>query len=70
MKVLLDIKQNRFPFFMELVKSLNYVSVIKEVKDVKKSQQINDLAEAFDNVKQFESGKKKLKTAKDLLNEL
>ena len=70
MKVLLDIKQNRVPFFMELVKSLDYIDVIKEVKDVKKSQQINDLAEAFDNVKQFESGKKKLKTAKDLLNEL
>lgn len=70
MKVLLEIKENRFPFFMELVKSLNYIDVIKEVKDVKKSEHINNLVEAFDNVKQYESGKKKLKTAKDLLNEL
>jgi hypothetical protein len=32
MKVILDIKDNRIPFFMELVKSLDYIRVIKEVK--------------------------------------
>lgn len=71
MKVILDIKENnRTPFFMELIKSLDYISVIKEVKDERKSQFITDLAEAFNDVKLYEQGKKKLKTAKDLLNEL
>ena len=71
MMVLLDIKEsNKVPFFMELVKSLDYIKVIKEVKKSSKVQSLNDLAEAFDNVKQFELGKKKLKSAKDLLNEL
>ena len=71
MKVILDIKENsRVPFFMELVKSLDYISVIKEVKDEPKSQFISDLAEAFKDVKLHEQGKKKLKSAKDLLNEL
>ena len=71
MKVLLDITQNsRIPFFMEMVKSLDYITVVKEVKDEAKSQLIADLADAFNDVKLFEQGKKKLKSAKDLLNEL
>jgi hypothetical protein len=71
MKVILDITENsRIPFFMELVKSLGYISVVKEVKDERKSQFIEDLAEAFNDVKLYEQGKKKLKSAKDLLNEL
>ena len=71
MKVILDIKENnRIPFFMEMVRSLGYISVIKEVKDEQKSEFISDLAEAFNDVKLYEQGKKKLKSAKDLLNEL
>ncbi len=70
MKVILDIRDNRIPFFMELVKSLDYIRVIKEVKDEKKSKFVADLAEAFNDVKLYEQGKKKLKSAKDLLNEL
>ncbi|OFX47871.1 MAG: hypothetical protein A2046_02840 [Bacteroidetes bacterium GWA2_30_7] len=71
MKVILDIKENNHAtFFMELVKSLKYISIIKEVKDVKKSKIIEDLTEAFNDVKLYEEGKKQLKSAKDLLNEL
>ena len=55
---------------MELVKSLDYINVVKEVKDKRKSQFIADLAEAFSDAKLYEQGKKKLKTAKALLNEL
>lgn len=70
MKVLLDIRANRLAFFMELIKSLDYVSVLKEIKDDKKNQFVSDLAEAFNDVKLHEQGEKKLKSAKDLLNEL
>jgi hypothetical protein len=70
MKVILDIRDNRIPFFMELVKSLDYISVVKEVKNEAKSQFVADLADAFNDVKLYEEGKKKLKSAKDLLNEL
>lgn len=71
MKVILDIKEtSRVPFFMELIKSLDYISIIKEVKDKHKGQAIADMAEAFNDVKLYEQGKKKLKSAKDLLNEL
>jgi hypothetical protein len=71
MKVILDITESsRIPFFMELVKSLDYISVVKEVDNEAKSQYISDLADAFNDVKLYEQGKKKLKSAKDLLNEL
>ena len=55
---------------MELVNSLDYINVIKEVKDERKSQFINDLSDAFNDVKLYEQGRKKLKSAKDLLNDL
>ncbi|MBK6977107.1 MAG: hypothetical protein IPH28_08400 [Cytophagaceae bacterium] len=55
---------------MELVKSLDYINVIKEVRDKQKSELISDLSEAFNDVKLYEEGKKNLKSAKDLLNEL
>jgi hypothetical protein len=55
---------------MELVKSLDYIHVVKEVKDEAKSQFVTDLADAFNDIKLYEQGKKKLKSAKDLLNEL
>jgi hypothetical protein len=70
MKVLIDVKENRAPFFMELLKSLNYVSVLNEVKIKRNSVFISELKDAFDDVKLHEQGKKKLKTAKQLLNEL
>lgn len=70
MTLILDIKENKGKFFMELLQSLNYVHVLKEIKNPKQSQFIEDLAEAFDDVRLHENGKKKLKSAKDLLKEI
>ncbi len=70
MKVILDISDNRGPFFMELLKSLSYVKVVKEIGNSEKSQAIQDLADAFHDVDLYEQGKKKLVSAKDLLDEL
>jgi len=67
MKVILDIKdKERIPFFMELMNSLNYIKVIKEIENEQKNRFINDLIEAFEDVRLHEEGKIKLK----LLNEL
>jgi len=70
MKVILDIQENRVPFFMELLKSLDYISILKEIKSKENSQAIQDLAESFHDVKLHEEGKKKLESAKALLDEL
>ncbi|MBB3699474.1 hypothetical protein KMW28_24885 [Flammeovirga yaeyamensis] len=66
MKVILDIDDKRVPFFMELLKSLDYIDIIKEVEDKEKGKAIQNLTEAFNDVKLYEEGKKSLKSAKDL----
>ena len=70
MKVILDIQDNRVPLFMELLKSLDYISILKEVKDKDKSKVVQDLADAFNDVKLHQENKKELKPAKTLLDEL
>lgn len=70
MKIVLDIKESRASFFLELINSLSYVHVLRKVKDTQKNNYIQELAEAFNDVSLYEQGKKKLKSAKDLLNEL
>ena len=70
MKVILDIQESRVPFFMELIKSLGFVNIINEVNNKEKDITIQNLVEAFNDVKLYEEGKKQLKSAKDLLDEL
>lgn len=70
MKVLLEIQENRVQFFMELLKSLGYIKILKEVKTTEKNQAVENLVEAFNDIKLHEDGEKQLKSAKDLLNEL
>lgn len=70
MKILLDIDDQREQSFMEMIKKLDYIKVLKQFKDDEKNQVIQDLAEAFNDVKQYEEGKKDLTSAQDLLDEL
>ena len=70
MKLILDIPEKKAPFFVELINSFDYVSILKIVKDPKKSKRVVELVEAFNDVKLHEQGKKKLKTAKEFFNEL
>lgn len=70
MKVILNIENNKAQLFMKLVKSLDYITVMKEVKDKQKSEFITDLADSFNDINFNQVGKKKLKSAKSLLNEL
>ncbi len=53
-----------------MLKGLDYVKVVKQIDDAKKSQTISDLAEAFEDVKLHQNGKKKLQTAQELIDEL
>jgi len=71
MEVLLDINdKSRAPFLMELLKSLDYVRVVKEVKTERKSRIISDLKKSLKEVNLFEEGKMKLQTFDELLDEL
>jgi hypothetical protein len=70
MKVILEIKESKAPFFMELVNGLKYIRIIKQVKDKDKSRTIQNLVDAFNDVKLHEEGNKQLKTANQLLDEI
>jgi len=69
MKVLLDIKDNKADFIMELLNGFPSYVKTKPISDAKASL-LNDLAEAATDVRLHKQGKIKLKTAQELLNEL
>ena len=55
---------------MELLKSLDYVRVVKEVKTERKSEIISGLKKSLEEVKLYEEGKIELRTFDELLDEL
>jgi hypothetical protein len=68
MKVLLDIKDNKAAFVMELLQNLSFVKT-KKLTD-EKAQLIEEINEAVSEMKLIKSGKKKARNATDFLNEL
>ena len=70
MKLLLDIRDSRSEFFLELIRSFSFVTIMEEIKEKKKAEALSNLAEAIRNVEANEKGEKKLKKAQDFLNEI
>ena len=70
MKLLLDIRDSRSEFFLELIRSFSFVTIMEEIKEKKKAEALSNLAEAIRNVEANEKGEKKLKKAPDFLNEI
>lgn len=68
MKVLLDIKDTKAPFFMELLKHFSFVRV--KILSDKKAKILADLKESIEEVKLHKQGKIKLKSAEEFLKEL
>lgn len=68
MKVLLDIKDDKAEFFLELLRNFKYVKAKPLLTE--KEKQIRDIKEAIEQVKLHRAGKIKLKSAEELLDEL
>jgi len=68
MKVLLDIKDNKADFVMELLQNLSFVKA--EAISPAKARFLHEFKQAADEVNLAKQGKIKLKTAEQLLNEL
>lgn len=68
MKLLLDIKENKAGFILELLHSFPYV----KAKQLTPSQELfyKELGEAVREVKLVKSGRKKARKAEDFINEL
>lgn len=68
MKVLLDIKDNKAMPLLEVLKGLSYVKT-KTISD-EKALLMEEIKEAVDNLALVRKGKMKLKSARDLYDEL
>ncbi len=68
-QVVLNIKEGKYQFFMELVKNFDFVQV-EEEKDDSKEEIIANMKEGFKELKLYNEGKKKFRDANDLINEL
>jgi hypothetical protein len=70
-QVVLNIPDSKYPFFMELVKSLSFVKVPEEAKLTKKQQEFVDgTKKSLEQVEQHLKGEIKLKSADQLFDEL
>jgi hypothetical protein len=68
MRVLLDIKDNKAMHLLEVLKGLSYVKT-KTISN-EKAVLMEEMNEAVENLKLARQGKLKLKTARELYNEL
>ncbi len=68
MKVLLEIKDSKADFVMELLENLSFVKT--ETISPSKARFIKEFKKAAEEVNQSKQGKIKLKTAEQLLDEL
>lgn len=67
-RVLLNVKEKKFNFFMELVKSLDFVEVHNE-EDSKESI-LQNIKQGLEEVKLTKQGKLKTTSAKEFFNEV
>ena len=68
MKVLLDIKDSKAPYLMEVLKGLSFVKT-KELTPYK-AKVLEDIKEAVKEMTMIKEGKLKGRNAEDLINEL
>ncbi len=68
MKVLIDIKDKKSEFIMELLNSFPFVKA--EKISPSKAKFLLELRDSIEEVKMAKRGKLKLKSAKDIFNEL
>ena len=68
MKIILDIKDNKVDFVMELLASLSFVKA-KPISPAK-AELMEEIKEAVDYVNLVKRGNAKVRSAKDVLNEL
>jgi hypothetical protein len=68
MKILVDIKESKSEFVLELLQSLSFVKI--ETISPAKARFIKELKASIDEVNLAKQGKIKLKTAEQLISEL
>lgn len=70
--VTLYIPDNKYPLFMELARSIDFIKKIEEEESEEPSKEeiIRNLKRGFEEMQLFKKGKLKTTSVKDFLNEL
>lgn len=68
MKVLIDVKDNKADFILELLNNFSFVKT-KQISPAK-AELIEEIKEAVENLNQVKQGNLKARSVKELLNEL
>ncbi|HYV92948.1 MAG TPA: hypothetical protein VE978_14250 [Chitinophagales bacterium] len=68
MKLLVDVKESKVAFVVELLNSLPFTKT-KQISPAK-AQQLSEMSEAIENLNFVKKGKLRTKPLKELLNEL
>lgn len=72
-QITINIPENKFSFFMKLMKSLNFVKVVEPaVEQLSPAQKAtwDNVKQGFEELKMVEEGKIKTRPLQDLINEL
>lgn len=69
-QVVLNIPDNEYPFFMKVIENFHFVKVERKEEGNTKEEILEGIKEGLEQVKLYKQGKIKLKSAKDLLDEL
>ena len=69
-QITIHIPDNKFTFFMELIKNLKFIKRVEADEDTSKEQIIRGLQEAVDEVNLIKAGKKKAQPLSEFLDEL
>ena len=68
--ITLSIPEQKYSFFMELIRSLGFVKKVNEEEAPSKEEILEGIREAVEEVKLHKRGKLKLKTVQQFLDEL
>ncbi len=69
-QVVLHIPDKKYPFFMELIKSLDFTKKVESDKDSSKEEILQGIKQAVKELNLIKAGKLKAKPIKNLLDEL
>jgi hypothetical protein len=69
-QVTLHIPDNKYPLFIELANSLNFVKKIEVDEEPSKGKVVKSIKQSVKELNLVKSGKLKARNARDLINEL
>jgi len=69
-QIVLHIPDKKYPFFMELIKSLDFIKKVESDKDSSKEEILQGIKQAVKELNLIKAGKLKAKPIKNLLDEL